>query len=201
MGDVAAQTTRNSLVSQYNNIMQQITTTAQDASFNGVNLLNGDQIKLVFNETGKSTLACSARRSTRRASAWPNLTSGVDFIDNASTNSSMANLKTFNQRRCALSFDPRFEPLDRADPSGLLEEPDQRAADRLVGHLTLAVTIVEAANSRALSTRQSRSRCSALSLANQSQQSVLQLLADLSEKLLRRAAETRHLYWAYRSRD
>src|SRR5206468_8056915 len=25
-----------------------------------------------------------------------------------------------------------FEPLDRADPSGFLQEPDQRAADRLV---------------------------------------------------------------------
>src|SRR5262249_40448142 len=25
-----------------------------------------------------------------------------------------------------------FEPVDRADPSGLLEEPDQRAADRFV---------------------------------------------------------------------
>ena len=30
------------------------------------------------------------------------------------------------------SLDPRLEPLDRADPSGLLEEPDQRAADRFV---------------------------------------------------------------------
>ena len=34
----------------------QITTTAQDASFNGINLLNGDDLKLTFNETGKSTL-------------------------------------------------------------------------------------------------------------------------------------------------
>ena len=29
---------------------------AQDASFNGVNLLGGDTLKLAFNETGKSTL-------------------------------------------------------------------------------------------------------------------------------------------------
>ena len=40
---------------QYNGILTQITTTAQDASFNGVNLLGGDQLKLTFNETGKST--------------------------------------------------------------------------------------------------------------------------------------------------
>ena len=41
---------------QYNQIITQITTTAQDASFNGINLLNGDSLKLVFDETGKSTL-------------------------------------------------------------------------------------------------------------------------------------------------
>ena len=54
--DTSAQAVRSNLVSQYNNILTQITTTAQDASFNGVNLLNGDQLKLTFNETGKSTL-------------------------------------------------------------------------------------------------------------------------------------------------
>ncbi len=43
-------------MTQYNNIIDQINTTSQDASFNGVNLLNGDTLKLVFNETGKSTL-------------------------------------------------------------------------------------------------------------------------------------------------
>ena len=48
--------TRDNLVFQYNNIIKQITTTAQDASFNGINLLNGDTLKLTFNETGKSTL-------------------------------------------------------------------------------------------------------------------------------------------------
>ncbi|MBN4669230.1 flagellar protein, partial [Pandoraea nosoerga] len=47
---------RANLVSQYNNILDQITTTAQDASYNGINLLNGDQLKLTFNETGTSTL-------------------------------------------------------------------------------------------------------------------------------------------------
>ncbi len=54
--DPTAQLTRANLVSQYNNIINQITTTAQDASFNGINLLGGDTLKLTFNETGKSTL-------------------------------------------------------------------------------------------------------------------------------------------------
>ena len=56
LADANSQATRASLVSQYNNIITQITTTSQDASFNGINLLNGDDLKLTFNETGKSTL-------------------------------------------------------------------------------------------------------------------------------------------------
>ena len=60
------------------------------------------------------------------------------------------------------------------DPPGLQQEPDQRAADRRLepdGRRSNE----EAANSQALSTRQSIA-VSALALANQSQQSVLQLL-------------------------
>src|SRR5258705_5982618 len=52
----ASQTIRANLVSQYNNVIQQITTTSQDASFNRINLLNRDDPQLTFNETGKSTL-------------------------------------------------------------------------------------------------------------------------------------------------
>src|SRR5271170_8139718 len=55
--DPNSQATRANLVDQYNNVLAQINTTAQDASFNGINLLNGDTLKLVFNETGRSTLS------------------------------------------------------------------------------------------------------------------------------------------------
>ena len=44
--DPVSQTARATLVTQYNNILAQITTTSQDASFNGVNLLGGDTLKL-----------------------------------------------------------------------------------------------------------------------------------------------------------
>jgi len=40
LADAASQALRANLVSQYNNVIAQITTTAQDASFNGINLLN-----------------------------------------------------------------------------------------------------------------------------------------------------------------
>ena len=74
--------------SQYNNILQQITTTSQDASFNGINLLNGDELKLTFNETGKSTLNIKGVTSTRPASALL-ADAGTDFLDNASANATI----------------------------------------------------------------------------------------------------------------
>src|SRR6202035_3923418 len=64
IADSSAQAVRSGLVSQYNNILAQITTTSQDASFNGVNLLAGDTLKLVFNETGKSTLNITGTQLT-----------------------------------------------------------------------------------------------------------------------------------------
>ena len=60
------QTTRANLVVEYNQMIEQIKTAAQDSSFNGVNLLNGDALKLAFNETGKSTLNRRRSRRSRR---------------------------------------------------------------------------------------------------------------------------------------
>ena len=81
-----SQSTRASLVSQYNNVINQIKTTSQDASFNGVNLLNGDQLKLIFNETGKSTLNITGVNLDPAGLGLGSLTSGADFIDNVATN-------------------------------------------------------------------------------------------------------------------
>ena len=92
VADPAAQATRANLVTQYNNVLQQINTTSQDSSFNGVNLLNGDQLKLVFNETGKSTLNIAGVTFNSAGLGLSSLTSGTDFIDNASTNKVLANL-------------------------------------------------------------------------------------------------------------
>src|SRR6516225_7044071 len=94
VADPNSQTTRVSLVTQYNNVLQQINTTAQDSSFNGVNLLNGDTLKLVFNETGKSTLSITGVTYNSTGLGLAALTSGVDFIDNAATNKVLANLNT-----------------------------------------------------------------------------------------------------------
>ena len=165
---------RANLVSQYNNILDQITTTAQDASYNGINLLNGDQLKLTFNETGSSTLKIQGVTFNATGLNLTKLTAGTDFIDNASAN---ATLKTLNSasgllRTQASTLGSNLSIVQiRQDFSKNLINVLQTGSS----NLTLADTNEEAANSQALSTRQSIA-VSALALANQSQQSVLQLL-------------------------
>ena len=52
-------TTRSSLATQYDAIRVQIDQLAADSGYNGVNLLNGDNLKVVFNEKGTSTQSIS----------------------------------------------------------------------------------------------------------------------------------------------
>jgi flagellin len=174
VADVQAQTVRSNLVSQYNGIMAQITTTAQDASFNGINLLGGDTLKLTFNETGKSILSITGVNFDAPGLGLSNLTSGTDFIDNAATNKVISSLSaasnSLRSEASALGSNLSIVQI-RQDFSKNLINVLQTGSS----NLTLADTNEEAANSQALSTRQSIA-VSALALANQSQQSVLQLL-------------------------
>ncbi|WGR74024.1 MULTISPECIES: DUF1522 domain-containing protein [unclassified Bradyrhizobium] len=172
--DPVAQTARSNLVNQFNNILAQIDTTSQDASFNGVNLLNGDTLKLIFNETGSSTLSINGVVFNAAGLGLSNLVNGVDFIDNGATNRVLASLNaassTLRSEGSALGSNLSIVQV-RQDFSKNLINVLQTGSS----NLTLADTNEEAANSQALSTRQSIA-VSALSLANQSQQSVLQLL-------------------------
>ena len=146
----------------------------EDASFNGVNLLGGDTLKLTFNETGKSTLSITGVNFNAAGLGLANLTSRVDFIDNSATNkvvSSLASASTLlRSQASALGSNLSIVQI-RQDFSKNVINVLQTGSS----NLTLADTNAEAANSQALSTRQSIA-VSALSLANQSQQSVLQLL-------------------------
>ena len=132
VADLNAQNLRASLVTQYNTVIDQIKTTAQDSSFNGINLLNGDQLKLVFNETGKSTLNISGVTDDPAGLGLASLTAGTDFLDNDGTNKVLSALNDASNTLAFAGVDVRCEPVDRADPSGLQQEPDQRAADRFV---------------------------------------------------------------------
>jgi flagellin len=172
--DPSAQQVRANLVAQYNNILDQITTTAQDASFNGINLLNGDQLKLTFNETGTSTLKIQGVTFNAAGLGLAKLTAGTDFLDNASANSTISLITSASSmlRSEASQLGSNLSVVQiRQDFSKHLINVLQTGSS----NLTLADTNEEAANSQALSTRQSIA-VSALALANQSQQSVLQLL-------------------------
>ena len=89
-----SQATRASLVTQYNQIITQITTTAQDSSFNGINLLNGDSLKPAFDETGKSTSTITGVTFNPAGLGLKSLTAGTDFLDTASANTVLTSLNT-----------------------------------------------------------------------------------------------------------
>ena len=172
--DFASQTSRANLVAQYNNIIDQITTTSQDASFNGINLLAGDQLKLVFNETGKSTLNIAGTTLTPAGLGLRAMTKGTDFLDNTSANSTLDSLNiassVLRSQASALGSNLSIVQIRQDFAKNLINVLGTGSSN-----LTLADTNEEAANSQALSTRQSIAT-SALALANTAQQGVLQLL-------------------------
>ena len=174
VADAVSQATRANLVAQYNQILQQITTTAQDSSFNGINLLNGDSLKLVFDETGKSSVTIAGVTFNPAGLGLSSLTAGTDFIDNNTTNNVLTALNnaSVTLRAQASAFGANLSIVQiRQDFNKNLINVLQTGS----ANLTLADSNEEAANSQALSTRQSIAT-SALALANQSQQNVLQLL-------------------------
>ena len=174
VADPNSQAARASLVSQYNNVLTQITTTAQDASFNGVNLLNGDTLKLTFNETGRSTLSITGVTFNTAGLGLSSLVSGTDFLDNSSANKALTALSsassTLRAEASTLGSNLSIVQIRQDFNKNLINVLQTGSSN-----LTLADTNEEAANSQALSTRQSIA-VSALALANQSQASVLQLL-------------------------
>jgi len=174
IADPNSQAQRSSLVTQYNNVLAQINTTSQDASFNGVNLLNGDTLKLTFNETGKSSLSITGVVFNATGLGLSILTAGTDFLDNSSANQAISSLDTasttLRSEASALGSNLSIVQIRQDFNKNLISVLQTGSSN-----LTLADTNEEAANSQALSTRQSIA-VSALALANQAQASVLQLL-------------------------
>jgi hypothetical protein len=174
VADPTSQATRASLVAQYNQVLQQINTTSQDSSFNGINLLNGDTLKLTFNETGTSTLNITGVTFNGAGLGLSTLTSGTSFLDNSSANNVLSQLQdastTLRSEASALGSNLSIVEIRQDFNKNLINVLQTGASN-----LTLADPNQEAADSQALSTRQSIA-VSALALANQSQESVLQLL-------------------------
>jgi flagellin len=168
----AANAQRTSLQSDYNNVITQIDALAADASYGGVNLLAGDDLKVVFNETGTSSLTITgvSFNSTGLGLA---AVSGAGFQSDGDIDTVITKLDTAlsNLRTQASKFGSNLSTVQtRQDFTKNLINTLQTGADNLV----LADTNEEGANLLALQTRQQLST-TALSLSAQADQAVLRL--------------------------
>jgi len=164
--------TRTSLENDFNAVLAQIDTLAGDASYNGINLLNGDNLKVVFNETGTSSLTISGVTFDASGLGLSSVSSGY-FQDNTNIDTAIAGLDTAltSLRTQAGKFGSNLTTVQtRQDFTKNLINTLQTGADNLV----LADTNEEGANLLALQTRQQLST-TALSLSAQADQAVLRL--------------------------
>ena len=81
-------TSRSSLATQFDQIRTQINQLAADSSYNGVNLLNGGSLAVIFNERSTSSLTISGRSLTAGLTAVTSPLAGAKMSDTAFTDSS-----------------------------------------------------------------------------------------------------------------
>src|SRR5262249_6127202 len=87
----AAHATRASLQLNYNDLLNPIDTLAKDSSYNGINLLFGDNLKIVYNENGTSSSTVKGVTSDSNGLGLAQL-NGTQFQDNASIDLVIATL-------------------------------------------------------------------------------------------------------------
>jgi flagellin len=170
---------RKNLVKQFNELRDQLDKFADDASFNGINLLRGDKLKLTFNETGTSTIEIQAKDETGAATSVNNTALGIDaavdadFDSDTTLDGMLDGLKGSldSLRSQASSFGSNLSVVENRQDftKNMINTLETGAAN-----LTLADTNEEAANLLALQTRQQLSS-TALSMASQADQAVLRL--------------------------
>ena len=166
---------RANLVTQFNQLKDQLDKTAQDASFNGINLLTGDVLKLFFNELGTSTLSMQSTNPNGVNSSTLGIptATNTEFQSNTQLDSRLRTLQTALSTVAsqASAFGSNLSIVqNRQDFTNNMVNTLKTGADGL----TLADTNLEGANMLALQTRQQLS-ITALSLASQANQSVLKL--------------------------
>src|SRR5215475_10825837 len=172
---ITGNTVRNNLVTQFNQLRDQLDKTAADASFNGINLLTGDQLKLFFNELSTSSLTIQSTNTNGVNSAALGISTATttEFQNNTSLDSRLASLHTalITVASQASAFGSNLSIVqNRQDFTNNMVNTLTTGADGL----TLADGNLEGANMLALQTRQQLS-ITALSLASQANQAVLRL--------------------------
>ena len=163
---------RETSIKQYNEIIDQINQLANDASYKGVNLLKGDDLKVIFNEDRSSYIEVEGTDLTAAGlglkeidkAAW-GTNQGVDDTISA------VEAAVTRLRDVASEFGNNYSIVQtRQDFTENLINVLEEGAD----DLTLADMNEESANMLALQTRQQLG-INSLSLASQAAQSVLQL--------------------------
>jgi len=168
----AANATRESLQKDFNDVLNQIDSLAKDASYNGINLLNGDDLKVSFNENGSSSLTIKGVTFDSN-SLGMNQQTGTTFQDNDKIDAVIGKIDTAltSLRTQASKFGSSLTTVQtRQDFTKNMINTLQTGADALV----LADSNEEGANLLALQTRQQLSS-TALSLSAQADQAVLRL--------------------------
>jgi flagellin-like hook-associated protein FlgL len=177
--EIGGNAVRANLVKQFNELRDQLDKLADDASYNGVNLLRGDMLKLTFNETGTSTIEIQAKdledqeRPINTSTLGLTMATEPDFDSDVSIDDRLESLTQALGviRSQSSSFGSNLSIVEnRTQFTKAMINTLQTGADSLV----LADTNEEAANMLALQTRQQLSQ-TALSLASQADQAVLRL--------------------------
>jgi hypothetical protein len=172
---VGGNTVRKNLITQFNDLRTQLDKLAEDASFNGVNLLRGDTLKLVFNETNTSSISIVSQNANGINSTVLGIgaASASEFSSNTALDVRVDALATAltSLRSQASAFGSNLSIVqNRTEFTKAMINTLQTGSDALV----LADSNEEAANLLALQTRQQLST-TALSLASQADQAVLRL--------------------------
>lgn len=162
---------RATYAKQFDAILTQINELVQDTSYKGINLLNGDNLTVVFNEDRTSTL--ELKGVTFDATGLGFTTAKNEWIDNDSIDTALDQISkaTSSLRAQASEFGQNLSTVQiREDFTENMVNQLTTGADKL----TLADMNEEGANMLALQTRQQLG-INSLSLASQAAQSVLSL--------------------------
>ncbi len=164
--------TRASLQTDFNDILTQLDKLSQDAVYNGINLLQGDNLQVVFNENGSSALTIGGVDFSATGLGLTSI-SGTGFQADSNIDNAIAELDSAlsTLRTQAAKFGSNLTTVQtRQDFTKNMIATLQTGADNLV----LADTNEEGANMLALQTRQQLST-TALLLSAQADQAVLRL--------------------------
>ena len=168
-------TVRKNLITQFNDLRNQLDKLADDSSFNGVNLLRGDTLKLVFNEINTSSISIVSQNANGINTSVLGIgtAAAAEFSSNTSLDTRLDALSSAltQLRSQASAFGSNLSIVqNRQEFTKAMINTLQTGSDTLV----LADGNEEAANLLALQTRQQLST-TALSLASQADQGVLRL--------------------------